>query len=572
MLDFTISVEQSMLSTVNQILDEESRSMTGQELREYLNDPATLATPGFLLRRYLYQNSPDLIEACRGQHSMKELQETLFTGWPEDVVARVADKKANPAEINVLVWKNCLSSKRCPQRKTILNIALALQMKETDLTKILMVSNLPISILCFRDPVDIIYWYSLKKRYTVEHAKKLIECYQEQCKNTHSPETPISGAGYSIVLRENVKQVFESALDEYHADQELLGMLEEETKKGNFNAQNMTAREDLLRMLEYATNLYDCPEVGDLPPIERSASEKISLKSLINAIMCSQDGWNITVQNDDVFGKTVVNFCNQWYQHIGSVIAGSSSVERRDVLLLTYFIIIRFECLSRKREALKNYFSRYHSIDERETNSYGQDHRLYKKLSSLFDSLSTLSAVPVESETVDGYMSRLFTALDKIYLMRQDSTYEPEDYFKEYRNLFDSVLFCFGFHETYLPNPFDRFLLMSIYSDTPQNFTFAVLLNIEQEDYDQDEILQQALRLSEPPLPPVSRNLSYEERLSLVKEFIAHGGGHYAKFAREHNVDYQQLYTWVKNYKADPENGLKKNRGRPRKDSEHNKT
>ena len=69
MLDFTISVEQSMLSTVNQILDEESRSMTGQDLREYLNDPTTLATPGFLLRRYLYQNSPDLIEACRGQHS-----------------------------------------------------------------------------------------------------------------------------------------------------------------------------------------------------------------------------------------------------------------------------------------------------------------------------------------------------------------------------------------------------------------------------------------------------------------------------------------------------------------------
>lgn len=570
MPDFTTSVEQSMLSTVNKILDEESRSMTGKELRDYLNDTTTLATPGFLLRRYLYQRSPDLIEACRGQHSMKELQEMLFTGWPEDVISHLADKLSHTDEIDTLVWKNCLSSKRCPQRKTILNIALALQMNETALTKILMVSNLP--ILCIRDPVDVIYWYSMNKKYTVNHAKKLIEYYQKQCKNIHSPETPISGAGYSIVLRENIKHVFESALDEYHADQEFLGMLEEETMKGNFNAQNMTAREDLLRMLKYATLLYDCPEVCDLPPIERSSSEKISLKSLINVIMCSQDGWNITVQNDDVFGKTVVNFCNQWYQHIRSVTAGSSSVERRDVLLLTYFIIIRYESLSRKKKALENYFSRPHSIDERETNSYGQDHRLYKKLSSLFDSLSTLSAVPVENEAVDGYMSRLFTALDNIYLMRQDSTNEPEDYFKEYRKLFDSVLFCFGFHETYMPNPFDRFLLMSIYSDTPQNFTFGVLLNIEQEDYDQDEILQQELRLSEPPLPPVSRNLSYEERLSLVKEFTAQGGGHYAKFAREHNVGYQQLYTWVKNYKADPENGLKKTRGRPRKDTEHNKT
>lgn len=57
-----------------------------------------------------------------------------------------------------------------------------------------------------------------------------------------------------------------------------------------------------------------------------------------------------------------------------------------------------------------------------------------------------------------------------------------------------------------------------------------------------------------------SRKTTQEERLEIVRECIA-GGNNYGAMALKHKVSYQQVYTWVKKYRALGEAGLEDRRG-----------
>ena len=56
------------------------------------------------------------------------------------------------------------------------------------------------------------------------------------------------------------------------------------------------------------------------------------------------------------------------------------------------------------------------------------------------------------------------------------------------------------------------------------------------------------------------RETTQEERLEIVRECIA-GGNNYGAMALKHKVSYQQVYTWVKKYRALGEAGLEDRRG-----------
>lgn len=57
-----------------------------------------------------------------------------------------------------------------------------------------------------------------------------------------------------------------------------------------------------------------------------------------------------------------------------------------------------------------------------------------------------------------------------------------------------------------------------------------------------------------------TRKTTREERLKIVSECIA-GGNNYGAMALKHKVSYQQVYTWVKKYRALGEAGLEDRRG-----------
>ncbi len=57
------------------------------------------------------------------------------------------------------------------------------------------------------------------------------------------------------------------------------------------------------------------------------------------------------------------------------------------------------------------------------------------------------------------------------------------------------------------------------------------------------------------------RETTPEERLIIARECIA-GGNNYGAVALKYQVSYQQVYTWVKKYRAMGEAGLEDRRGR----------
>lgn len=56
------------------------------------------------------------------------------------------------------------------------------------------------------------------------------------------------------------------------------------------------------------------------------------------------------------------------------------------------------------------------------------------------------------------------------------------------------------------------------------------------------------------------RKTTQEERIEIARECIA-GGNNYGAMALKHAVSYQQVYTWVKKYRALGEAGLEDRRG-----------
>lgn len=57
------------------------------------------------------------------------------------------------------------------------------------------------------------------------------------------------------------------------------------------------------------------------------------------------------------------------------------------------------------------------------------------------------------------------------------------------------------------------------------------------------------------------RKASQEERIQIVKDCLENGSN-YGETAQKYNVSYQQIYTWVKKFKAQGEAGLEDRRGK----------
>ena len=64
-----------------------------------------------------------------------------------------------------------------------------------------------------------------------------------------------------------------------------------------------------------------------------------------------------------------------------------------------------------------------------------------------------------------------------------------------------------------------------------------------------------------------SKKASHEKKLEIVKYCIANNLN-YRKAAAKYALPYSQIYSWVKKYKLDGENGLKDNRGRKKPEIE----
>lgn len=63
------------------------------------------------------------------------------------------------------------------------------------------------------------------------------------------------------------------------------------------------------------------------------------------------------------------------------------------------------------------------------------------------------------------------------------------------------------------------------------------------------------------------RKTTLEERKEIVKYCIAHGNG-YKGAASQYEVSYSQVYSWVKKYRNNGEEGLEDRRGQHKSDEE----
>ena len=416
---------------------------------------------------------------------------------------------------------------------------------------------------CFRNPNHFIYYYCQNRptAYHWKHAQDLLARYQSSL-TSESYTAADASVGMTFQLQDNLKLLFANPVPEEQADQDLLHYML--TNQKEFSGLSLTIREDFLRMAAYLAVLYPTytkavkrknPRTGlseefstDVP-LTLAADGRPKLNDLVRALF-NTGGWLPTTigkgisdgpdpqqanavtqqantipqqvhtvpqqantipqqvhtvpqqvrtvpqqvrtassikrraaaanieyrraplhaEKDRPFLSSIQYFVDSYSHHLDAIEriyrrpANPGSVERRDVILFTYFFIRRYP------ELLEDEDQYGAELDRLTQLSYGED--------SI-------------DQTMDALMEALYD-----FTPRQSEN-EAADYIR----LFNLVLKHFGMKPMYMPNPWDRFLTMSLFAEDPDFFTEAVLWNtIEGEK--EEECTAIRITVTDPLVPP----------------------------------------------------------------------
>lgn len=363
---------------------------------------------------------------------------------------------------------------------------------------------------CFRNPEHFIYYYCQKRSDAPSwiHACELITRYKSDLEQDVYTANDAS-LGMTHILQNDIKKLFNTKLSDRAADDQLI--LYMHTHQNEFSGLSLTARDDFLRMSQYLAILYPVYNkiASSKDPVSGEITETIAeipvtilpdgtpkLSELIRA-MFSTGGWlpttigrysfdeagkgvrtassikrreamsnieynraDINEDEDRPFLNSVQYFVDSYAHHVDAIDrvfrrpANPGNVERRDVILFTWFFIRRYpELLS--------------------------DEEIYGV------ALDKLTALVYEDNRIDPCMDYL---MEELYIINErkldHEIYDEGADAIDYISLFNELLQHFGMKQMYMPNPWDRFITMSLFAEDPDFFTEAVLWNTVAEEDD----------------------------------------------------------------------------------------
>ncbi len=426
---------------------------TAEELRLFLIDDTKLATPGFVLRRHLQSQG-----WMMSREKCLDLNETGNESWPDAAVERVAKElssisyRCHGLEISTAHWKQYLEDGIMPGRDIIFQLAIVTDMgRETTIRLLMACGEAPYNM---RSPVELICWFCQRVpgTYTWSDIKRLLKRYRKR-----SAEADKEAGGNSLqsepvkdatcLLRSNVDKILASSKTAPEAEQVLIKLMVK--NRAELKGFSQTARNKYLRLLDYLNALY-CP------------GQPFNLSKLMKTMFGKQE-WKLEdihqggnketpyvfrgVEGDNVRPNTVDHqflpeigeiamLCKRYYFRANAIRASTDhggykdmkawkAVDRRDVLLLGYFLITGYMAADGKAQAALWALTQW-----------------------------------------DGPMDRRMVLLreDLNALRRNTDLMEKKELCCRILN---ELLSEFGFDSLYVLASFDRFILLSLLTDDP---------------------------------------------------------------------------------------------------------
>ena len=334
---------------------------SAEKLISFLTDSATLCTPGFVLRRHL--------AAC-GFLSREEMEECFLDEnqpWPDRVTQRVARQlhragvKRHGLEIPAKNWAKYLRDDMVQglHRNMVFKLSFVAGMNREATLRLLLACSQ--GSYNFRDPMELICCYCQSRPgvYTWRDTESLLERFQAGETPGVPPAEPPSPGQTARMLR-GVEDILGGNLPQALAEERLIRLMER--NRDEFAGFSLTARRAYLALVRYLYPLY--PKVqaegrgGPAKPVERSPQGDPVLRQQIAA--CVQTRFSalddvaqtaagekrmVYTQKDGgrafypaALGKIAL-FCKHYYYRASDLQRGAEDVDRRDVLLLGYFLI-----------------------------------------------------------------------------------------------------------------------------------------------------------------------------------------------------------------------------------------
>lgn len=490
--DLTSSVEAYIKKTLVEKIMKANNSFslcnTAQEMKEYLCDNSTINTSDFVLRRYIYKYHPELFD---GIENYEKLCENFRYRWPDDILKQVAknlsdiSKKKHGLKLSTTTWSNYLIGQKV-RRSRVFEIAFVLQMDvETTLELLLAYNMEPYSV---RNPIELICIFCQKEpnKYTWKDVEDIFKCFEERVKEKIVEEQKPT-VGKTQIIENELDKIFKSNLPDDDTKQMLIQYMIEnanefksftiKSKKVYLPGYSLTRMNKFMKLMRYLVILY--PTYEELVEAEAKDTNKASTKRNICEVKSDNDGypmlkdlkkamfqahdWNFNYwevskkeTSEKNFQDDMDLFCKNYEQHIWAINRlreegdNVAFFERKDALLFAYFLIDGYLKLVEENDSYKN--------KQIETLLMNGD-EFDKQLGIIFESLECLD--------------------DNDSLQKYDTVWQ----------CINIILKEMDYPILYVPSAFDRFIVLSLMSVSPEELTPLILNEANLEDYENTEMI-----------------------------------------------------------------------------------
>ena len=453
--------------TKNKISDVINSNPEEETILKFLNDSANLCTPGFLLRRQLYQ-----------QFFADFKTET----WDSEIIHKIAlnlSRKDFERCISLKIEPNhwegyLLDTQRC-NRETAIKLVFALNMDESTAEKFFLANGYaPLSL---RNPFDFACKICLERGFTFENALSLYNKFIAQCLESHA-ESEISDNDFTRRIKVETNIVFKKGKIDFDkvAPTILKTMRKHDAdfsySGAGFSVKNVTRLKVMLKFLtilhptfEYYFRSIYYP-AREISVISEDGTPKVP-KHLVDAMLQSHkvtlpEYWELPEYGGPELNER--GHLNQLYQNIpfnkGVVIplkrlsetlrailratenpANAQSVDRDTVLMLSYFLMTGWLASS---DATKKKFRNILEADIATAEEKSAEKNLLLVLKDVLESLEAINENPKPREEI-------------------------------YMQLFNLILTTFDLKEFYPPFVLDRFLLLCLVTGRPNLMSEVIL-------------------------------------------------------------------------------------------------
>ncbi len=413
-----------------------NRQQTAEELLLFLTDDSTLLTPGFVLRRHIQ------VQGLVSGEGYADLSQTANISWPENVIHQTSKKLSSISRarhgltISTENWKHYLTDAQTIHRDMIFRLAMITQMgREQTLELLLACGQEPYNM---RRPMELICWFCQYTPgvYTWRDVHRLMDACTDRPSAEGGRKAPERyGENFTRLIRQNIGALLDSNLPAEEAERTLTELIAQ--SRGELSGASRTAQNGYLRLTEYLNALYLPGKQATLHKLIHAVYKRLDwrFEDLLQSPTGKRYVFRGAVEDesasrieDCVFsaalGETAL-FCKRYYARANAIENGIRAVDRRDILLLSYFLIIGYSGTDPDTRA------QFWRLTE-------ENASLDRRIALLGDDLDDLTR-PADSMEKQVLCCRILNEL----------------------------LTEFGFRPLYHPAPFDRFILLSLLTDHP---------------------------------------------------------------------------------------------------------